>query len=370
MPRRCLVFAISSALWFLCACRVGADVEPLRTYTPRGQPVGVKACGSSALTAPIELRLIDPVNGATLNSVSVEEGLVDLGSVFPSLWTARPPRVLSVQAVVTGRPEGPPLIVEPLTQPRRATDGLSSALNDAIESGDRAKVLKLLAEPDSSRRVLRQTVKLAPDSPVDNQPFALRTYVDQRVVLETSAGQIELALHPEAAPRTCFHFLELVRGGFYNGTIFHRIVAADGRGRPFLVQGGDPVGTGAGGPGFAIDFEASSLPHDFGVVSMARQPNDPNSAGSQFFICLSREACAILDGQYTSFARVVRGADVLGALASSPVRSARSEGASGDRPIEPPVIRAARAEPAPPIGEVVPAPIPSSPELAPAPVDR
>jgi len=172
----------------------------------------------------------------------------------------------------------------------------------------------------------------------------VRTWVLARVVFETSAGDIEIALRPDAAPRTAFHFLSLCQGGFYEGTIFHRIIEEDAQGNPFLIQGGDPTGTGVGGPGFSVDFEPSSLEHDFGVVSLARLPGDPNSGGSQFFICLSREACAALDGQYTAFAEVVRGASTIQTIAALPVGPAdpNDEDSPRERPLEPPVIQSVR----------------------------
>ena len=149
------------------------------------------------------------------------------------------------------------------------------------------------------------------------------------------------------APETSYRILELAEGGWYDGVVFHRIVANNGFGQPFVIQGGDPTASGAGGPGFSLDFEQSPLLHDFGVVSMARQGGDPNSAGSQFFICLSRDGTRSLDGGYTAFAEVVEGADVIAALASVPTGDSP---ATSQRPLEAPEIVRAYGRSAAPAG--------------------
>lgn len=115
-----------------------------------------------------------------------------------------------------------------------------------------------------------------------------------QVVLETSAGEIRLDLLPEVAPEHCKNMIGLAKSGFYDGLIFHRIISG------FMIQGGCPQGTGTGGPGYNIDAEFNDTPHVAGVLSMARSAN-PNSAGSQFFVCLDTHA--YLDGQYTAFGR-------------------------------------------------------------------
>src|SRR5262249_45827306 len=135
----------------------------------------------------------------------------------------------------------------------------------------------------------------------------LRAYVDQVVRMETSAGAIDFRMRPDEAPNTVWSFLELCRGGVYPDVGLHRIAPVNATNHaPFGIQGGDPVfghakeGVGEGGPGFAINLEQSGLPHDFGVISMARNPRFPNSAGSQFFIGLSREGTAHLDGKFAA----------------------------------------------------------------------
>lgn len=115
-----------------------------------------------------------------------------------------------------------------------------------------------------------------------------------QIELKTNHGTILLDLLPDVAPGHCANMLALTKIGFYDNLGFHRII--DG----FMIQGGCPQGTGTGGPGYQIDAEFNDTPHLDGVLSMARSQN-PNSAGSQFFICLGTQA--FLDGQYTAFGR-------------------------------------------------------------------
>ena len=128
-----------------------------------------------------------------------------------------------------------------------------------------------------------------------------------------NGGKMTLELYPEKAPITCENFKALADKGFYNGLIFHRVIAG------FMIQGGCPEGTGMGGPGYTIKGEFSSngvkndLKHQRGVISMART-NAPNSAGSQFFI-MHMDA-PHLDAQYAGFGKVTEGLDVLDAIAS------------------------------------------------------
>jgi peptidyl-prolyl cis-trans isomerase B (cyclophilin B) len=112
--------------------------------------------------------------------------------------------------------------------------------------------------------------------------------------LATSKGPIRLTFLPEVAPGHVKNFLSLAKLGFYNGGSFHRVI------KGFMIQGGCPLGTGTGDAGYKIKAEFNATPHEAGVLSMARA-NDPNSAGSQFFICLGRHPH--LDRQYTAFGR-------------------------------------------------------------------
>jgi len=137
------------------------------------------------------------------------------------------------------------------------------------------------------------------------------------VEVTTSAGVFTLRLDGKAAPLTVARFLKNVNSGFYRGTVFHRIIPG------FMIQGGDPKTKdpsqknkwGTGGPGYTIKAEFNNRKHVRGVVSMARA-QDPNSAGSQFFVCVKDSS--FLDGQYTAFGRVVRGMDVADAIVSAP----------------------------------------------------
>lgn len=125
--------------------------------------------------------------------------------------------------------------------------------------------------------------------------------------------QIQIELYPEIAPKTVANFEKLVKEGFYNGLTFHRVIPG------FMIQGGCPLGTGTGGPGYQIEGEfaangiENNLKHERGVLSMARAM-DPNSAGSQFFIM--HQNAPHLDGQYAAFGKVVSGMEVVDEIAA------------------------------------------------------
>lgn len=136
--------------------------------------------------------------------------------------------------------------------------------------------------------------------------------------LETSEGTIEIELWPDIAPRHVANFEKLAASGFYDDLIFHRVIP------DFMIQTGCPQGTGTGGPGWKVAAEFNDRPFEKGVVGMARA-QDPDSAGSQFFICVADSPW--LAGQYTAFGRVTAGQDVADAI--SAVARDRS-----DRPLE------------------------------------
>lgn len=154
------------------------------------------------------------------------------------------------------------------------------------------------------------------------------------VTFQTEHGTIKAELYPEVAPNTVNNFISLVKKGFYDGTIFHRVIPG------FMIQGGDPEGTGMGGPGYSIKGEFSAnrfkndLKHTKGVLSMARSMN-PNSAGSQFFIMV--EDAPHLDGQYAAFGKVIEGMEEADRIVS--VRRNRS-----DRPLEDEVMKSVTVE--------------------------
>lgn len=156
------------------------------------------------------------------------------------------------------------------------------------------------------------------------------------VTIEMQNGKtIRVELAPEKAPNTVANFLSLVNKGFYNGLIFHRVIAG------FMIQGGDPDGMGTGGPGYRIPgefagngFRQNDISHVRGVISMARAGH-PDSAGSQFFIM--HEDADYLDGQYAAFGKVIEGLDVVDEIAN--VKTDWH-----DRPYETQVMKSVTAE--------------------------
>jgi len=126
------------------------------------------------------------------------------------------------------------------------------------------------------------------------------------ITMQTTKGTLKFTLLPQYAPVHVEKFIALTRKKFYDGVIFHRVVPG------FVIQGGDPSGTGTGGPGYNIKAEFSDRRHLLGTVAMARTP-DPDSAGSQFYICL--DALPSLDGQYTTFGQVFEGIEVVEEIA-------------------------------------------------------
>jgi peptidyl-prolyl cis-trans isomerase B (cyclophilin B) len=149
-------------------------------------------------------------------------------------------------------------------------------------------------------------------------------------------GIIKIELFPVIAPNTVANFISLANAGFYDGLIFHRTIPE------FMLQGGDPDGTGMGGPGYGIKGEFSqnnvknSISHTRGVISMARSGH-PDSAGSQFFIV--HEDSNFLDGAYAGFGRVLEGMEVADKIVNVPVITRNPREAGADRPINPPVIK-------------------------------
>jgi peptidyl-prolyl cis-trans isomerase B (cyclophilin B) len=149
--------------------------------------------------------------------------------------------------------------------------------------------------------------------------------VNEVAVISTTEGDMVIEFL-DVAPNTAANFIKLAKQGFYDGTCFHRII------KGFMVQGGDPLtkdpgkenAWGTGGPGYTIKAEFNDHSHQVGVISMARS-SDPNSAGSQFFICDGD--ASFLDRQYTAFGRLIRGEDVLKKIAGTPV----GPGGSGER---------------------------------------
>jgi peptidylprolyl isomerase len=153
--------------------------------------------------------------------------------------------------------------------------------------------------PSASPTVATQRYSSAPPMTIDPS----KSYF---AVIHTDKGDMRVELFAQQAPQTVNNFVFLARDGFYNGLTFHRVIP------DFVAQAGDPEGTGHGGPGYTIPDENSGEPFLAGTLGMAKKPDQPNSAGSQFFITYTDQAQ--LNGEFTSFGRVVQGMDVLSAL--------------------------------------------------------
>jgi peptidyl-prolyl cis-trans isomerase B (cyclophilin B) len=154
----------------------------------------------------------------------------------------------------------------------------------------------------------------------------MSTNTNEVAVIKTSEGEMVLEFWPDVAPGHVKNFIDLAKKGFYDGTCFHRVI------KGFMIQGGDPLTKdpsmearwGTGDPGYKIKAEFNKKSHTRGVLSMARS-QDPNSAGSQFFICHDR--ATFLDGQYTAFGKLIKGDDVLEKINTTPTKP-------GDRPVK------------------------------------
>ena len=162
-------------------------------------------------------------------------------------------------------------------------------------------------------------------------------------VIKTSEGEMVAEFWPDVAPKTVENFKKLAREGFYDGTAFHRIV------KGFMIQGGDPLTKdpskesrwGTGDPGYKIKAEFNKKSHDRGVLSMARSA-DPDSAGSQFFICLA--PVKQLDGQYTTFGKLIKGDDVLTKLGNT--ETVMGPGGEKSKPVKRAAIESIQIVPA------------------------
>jgi cyclophilin family peptidyl-prolyl cis-trans isomerase len=136
--------------------------------------------------------------------------------------------------------------------------------------------------------------------------------------MQTNHGSIEIELFDDDAPRTVDNFTKLARQGYYNGVIFHRVIP------DFMIQGGDPTGTGSGGPGYEFEDEFNANLVERGALAMANA--GPNTNGSQFFI-VTADACPWLDGKHTVFGRVTSGMDVVDTIEKVPT-------GANDRPVD------------------------------------
>ena len=306
-----------------------AQIAPARTYNGVDRPLPVTVSAPEGKSGALTVRILEPVTGSIVGSSAVEAGRVDLAAHFPLLWRSTAPRLLYAQLFVDETPVGPALVLQPMVEPKPAM-----LLNPATNA-------PWFMDPKTGKPSFEGREGLIVVGPAEEAAYTgIRAYIDQDAVVSTSLGEIRFALRPDAAPNTVWNFMDLARGGFYTDIRVHRIVPVNADGSPFVVQFGDPTATGNGGPGYSIDLEVSALPHDLGVLSMARA-TEPNTGGSQVFICLSREGTRHLDGRYASFAEAISGLDTIRALASVPVD------ASG-KPETPPTVESVRLVDAPP----------------------
>lgn len=311
-----LGFCIATSL-LSCASAL-AQLSPDRLYNGINREIPVQVAVPSGKEGEAVIELLRPVTAEKVATASVLPGKVNLATLFPNLWNTKTPSLLYAQLSVGGEKIGPALVLQPMISPQYAS----------LVPGSRSPKF----------------------SSSDENYSGLRIYTDKYVRFDTDKGLIEFQLRPDVAPNTAWNFRELVAGGFYTDILFHRIVPTLQNGQPFVIQVGDPTATGSGGPGYMIDLEQSSrpndpsgLPHDFGVLSMARS-GDPNSNGSQVFVCLSKGGTSFLDGSYTSFGQAIKGADAIQAIAAAPI------GPEG-RPLDPmPRIKSASLVDAAPYG--------------------
>lgn len=274
----------------------------------------------------LTLMLIDQ-SGEVLGMAKGVQGRINVLEVISGIESLQ--RAAWLQLAQDGHPLGPPIVIQPIREPPPVRT------TRALRPNSTATFTKIIGWGDRPLDADDPTIDEARKSWIAGDPPVIsgfKTYTDMDVLIRTDHGEILVALAPDEAPSTAWNFRTLVRDGFYDHGGFHRVVSADREGRPFVIQGGDPTLTGNGGPGFALTLEPSALPHDYGVISMARA-DEPHSAGSQFFFALGREGTARLDGQYCSFGYAVSGARTIDSIAAATI----AEIAEG-RPMKIPVI--------------------------------
>jgi peptidyl-prolyl cis-trans isomerase B (cyclophilin B) len=168
------------------------------------------------------------------------------------------------------------------------------------------------------------------DYPVTGDSVAVITVEQQGV---GPLGEMVVEFYPDKAPNHVRNFKWLTDHGYFNGLKFHRVI------KGFMIQSGDPKGDGTGGPGWNVNAEFNDIPHTKGILSMART-SDPNSAGSQFFICHGNPS--YLNGQYTVFGKVIKGLEVIDKVASVPVG-----GPQNSTPVQPVIMTSVKIVPRP-----------------------
>ena len=321
-------------------------LQPNRLYNRIGRSIPVVLSLRGRTEAPeagFDLLLID-ADGTVLDSANGgQPGEFDLLTTLPAIMDLQ--RSARIQVIADGMATGTPLVVQPMigrTPVRTTRDfrpGTDTRYTRVLGFGD------TVLDPDAPDDVAKlEKMKRSPDWDPGEPPVltGFRIYPDRDVRIETDAGEILVALAPESAPNTAWNFRHLAAHGFYDDTTFHRVVHFDRTGRRFVIQGGDPSGTGEGSAGWDLPMENSTLSHDLGVISMARADH-PDSAGSQFFFCLSREGTARLDGQYCAFGYAVKGAETIAKTADVEI-----EDVAAGKPTTPPSITRMSLVPAPP----------------------
>ncbi|MSQ90915.1 MAG: peptidylprolyl isomerase [Phycisphaerales bacterium] len=279
----------------------------------------------SAPEGPLEIVVRRPESGEAMTLFLIDhagevlgmakgiQGRVNLLQVISGIESLQ--RAAWLQLALGDEPIGSPIVVQPIREPGpvRTAPALrpdqTTTYTRVVGWGDRP------LDPSDPAITALSKSWIAGDPPVLS---GFKMYADMDVLIRTDHGEILVALSPDEAPSTAWNFRTLARDGFYDRSGFHRVVPVDREGRPFVIQGGDPTLTGNGGPGFALALEPSALPHDYGVISMARS-DDPHSAGSQFFIALGREGTARLDGQYCAFGYAVNGSRAIDSIAATPI---------------------------------------------------
>lgn len=297
MISRTVLTAAATLAASISALNAGAQLTPSRTYFGVDRPMPITVASPAGNEGALSIKLLDAQNAVVESVDGVGAGEADLAALFPKLWESRGSQgVLYAQLYAGEAPVGPAIVLQPMvSQPYAKLDGRGGSIS------------------------------WTPSSRVFT---GYRAYVDQDVLMTTSEGDILFRMRPDHAPNTVWNFMSLGEGGFYTDILFHRVVVEP---RRFVIQAGDPLAEGVGGPGYMIDLEDSKLAHDFGVISMARNPDNPNSNGSQIFVCLSRETTRVLDGSYSSFGQAISGAEVIVKIADTPV--------NGQKPINPPSIK-------------------------------
>ena len=309
-------------------------LTPVRKWHALGTPLLVDVTADGTLE-PVTLVLLDD-EGAVLARSAIAEHRIDVRRLMPVVDTVE--RAVFLQATIAGESVGTPLVIEPLRTParlrtRERVDESGEIKTQVIGWDDRP--LRGLSDEDLqlvSRKVLLE--------PKITAGFCVT--LEEDALLHTDRGDMRIAFAHDEAPATGSNFRQLAREGFYDGLTFHRIAAVDRFGNPFVIQGGDPAGTGDGTPGYAITLEESDLPFGFGVVGMARA-DDPHSIGCQFFIGLSRQATERLDGQYSAFGYCVEGGNTIRAIESCALADPATQ-----KPMVPPRILSVQLVPAPP----------------------